>query len=96
MFSIKDPRETVTLTFDFSSAGELATSPSVSVRVVKGIDLSPSAILDGNPQVSGANVMQRVKGGKHGCLYEFEVFATVNGDRLLQEDVLPVQNCVPE
>jgi hypothetical protein len=92
VFSSKDPSEEITLTFDYSAAAGTVTSPSVTVRVVKGIDANANAMLSGSPQVSdGTKVLQKVIGGLRNCDYEFRCLATVNGDRPLIRDVLPVR-----
>ena len=93
MFSSKDPAEEITLTFDYTATGGTITNPSVTVKVVRGIDPNASAMISGSPQISDGNkVLQKVIGGLRDCDYEFRCFATVNGDRPLIHDVLPVRS----
>jgi hypothetical protein len=88
----KDPSEEITLTFDFSARGLQASSATVGVRLIEGIDSDPSTMLVGSPQYDGACVLQRVKGGVKGCKYKFMTYATVDSDRLLIEAMLTVGN----
>jgi hypothetical protein len=92
MFDSKDPAEEITLTFDYSARGQQVSSASITVRLVRGIDPNPSAILSGTPQYEGAYVLQKVKGGIRGCHYNIICVATVGNDKLLVESILPVNS----
>lgn len=61
MFSPKDPRETVLLTFDFSGVAATVSFPIVSIFLSSGADTNPADMLLGTPVVSDNNkVTQRV------------------------------------
>lgn len=96
MFDPKDPREEIVLTFDYAAAGADASNPittaSVTVRVVKGIDLTPNSILSGSSVLSddGDKILQKVIGGVRGCHYEFSCLATIDGSKILIQKTLPV------
>lgn len=92
MFDSKDPAEEITLTFDYSARGGQVSNASITVRLVKGIDSNPSAILSASPQCEGALVMQKVKGGIRGCHYNIICYADINNDRLMIESILPVNS----
>lgn len=92
MFDSKDPTEEITLTFDYSSRGQQASNASITVRLVRGIDPNPSAILSGGPQYEDACVLQKVVGGVRGCQYNIMCHAKVGNDTLLIESILPVNS----
>ena len=90
-FNVKDPSESVPLTFDMSpdlQSGEtLVASPTVTVSVVVGTDPSPGAIING---VAGfdstlTQVIQPVTGGLTGVTYQISVLcATSNPVKTLR------------
>ena len=97
-FNVKDPSESVLLTFNFGpdlpSGTILFGTPAVSVSVIQGTDPSPAAILNG---VAGfdsttTQVVVPVTGGVSGTFYEVAVTcATNNGNLTLTlAGVLPV------
>jgi hypothetical protein len=88
-WSTKDPGEEITAAFDFSKSG-VPSSPAVEIAVRIGADAAAGAMLSGAPLVSGGQVLQRIIGGVHGVEYEVRCFATVGGDRLLIDAILPV------
>lgn len=92
MFDPKDPEEEITITFDYSAAGDSVSDPDVSVRLIKGIDPNPSAILSGAPVISGAYVLQKVIGGISGCDYQLRCLADVENARPIIIKVLPVRS----
>lgn len=66
-FDPKTPDERRTLTFDFTddlpSGVTVDSVAAISVTAFRGIDVSPSSILYGSPDLSGAQVFQSVQGG---------------------------------
>lgn len=77
-FDPKDPAEIVPLTFDFSNLATGVSSPVITVtRAAGDADPSPTSMLVGSPQVSGALVVQKAGGGLDGR-YKFR--CEVNGD----------------
>lgn len=97
MFDTKHPLEEIVVTFDYSAAGEVVTSPVVTVRVLSGIDTNPNAILSGSPVVFEYNkVLQKVTGGINNCRYEFCCLASVNGSRPIIRAALEVSFCSAE
>lgn len=76
--SPKDPQEVITVTFDFSALAASVSSPTVTVsRVAGNADASPSSMLSGSPQVSGAQVLQKITGGINGTTYDLKCLATL-------------------
>ena len=64
--------EKVTASFDFTAllpSGVTISSPALSVSVHEGTDASPSAMLSGAAQVSGASVLQLLIGGVANVTY---------------------------
>jgi hypothetical protein len=93
-FPTKDPSESITVTFDFSAETTAVTAPTVTNSVMWSYttDPSPSAMLSGSAQVSGALVLQRVLGGVDLTNYGLRCQATAaNGDTLVVAGVLPVR-----
>lgn len=99
-FPTKDPAESLDLTFDFSTNLPAGVSLNgvivVTVSVLEGTDGSPSAIINGAPAVdaTGARVVQPVKGGYSGVLYEVKVQAstTLPSIILVLAGALPVRS----
>ncbi len=98
-FDIKDPTESVALTFNFLpdlATGEHLTGvPSVSVSVLTGSDNNPTATLNGQGGFDALSqqVVQPVTGGVDGCEYEYVVVATTSNPNktLALRGVLPVR-----
>lgn len=91
----KVPAAKVWLTFGFSKGmppGVTIQSVSMSVQLKQGVDASPSAVLDGAPQIlAGGRVMQRVQGGVIGASYRIRCAATLsNGAVIILAGVVPV------
>jgi prolyl-tRNA editing enzyme YbaK/EbsC (Cys-tRNA(Pro) deacylase) len=101
VFPHKDPGESITVTFDFSAETSSVSVPTVVVVVElpAQVDLNPSALVLGSPQVNPANpaqVFQRITGGLDGNDYGLRMTATAaNGDTLLCPARLPVRNATP-
>lgn len=97
-FDIKAPGERVLLVFDFSAnfAAVIGT-PSVTIAQLSGpVDPAPSSMLDGAPQISGAQVLQWCVGGLHGARYMIGCEAAdAGGWRLVEAAVLPVRSVMP-
>jgi hypothetical protein len=93
--TVKDPAEQIVVTFDYTLAldvGEtIQGTPTVSASATAGSDLSPSAILSGSPQVSGAKVLHTVIGGVDGSTYKLRCLATMtpSGRKLVLAGLLP-------
>jgi hypothetical protein len=100
LFPVKDPGESVVLTFNMASnlpTGVTLTGvPNITVNVLEGTDPSPSSILNGGSSLDSTltMVLQPVLGGLSGVLYE--VKATVNTTQstiiLVLAGALPVRN----
>ena len=89
-FDIKDPAESVQLTFNMQpglAATEiLSGTPTVSIVVIEGVDSNPTALLNGSPgfDATSTQVIQPVSGGTNGCEYQFVVTcATTNIKKIL-------------
>jgi hypothetical protein len=84
-FDVKDPAESVPLTFDFGldlASGEtLSGYASVAITVLSGTDPMPANLLAGQVvfDSTATKVIVPVQGGVNGCVYEFVVkCATTN------------------
>lgn len=94
MFDIKDPSETVVLTFDGTdglAGGEtLSAVQSVAVDVVQGVDANASAVvssgaintaaltINGNTIAVGCGVTAPASGGVSGCAYLIRITCTTS------------------
>jgi hypothetical protein len=92
IFSPKDPNESFPVSFDFSALLPSVTNATVTVSLLGGADPSPSSLLHGAPQVSGAAVRQRIKGGVHNCQYKIVCQATNGVDTFVQAAQLRVRS----
>jgi hypothetical protein len=77
-----DPEEIKVLVFDFD--GELEESEAIAVAAVasttaSGADASPELVLVGTPQVSGRQVLQRIKGRVETATYKLRARAVGDG-----------------
>lgn len=101
-FDAKDPGEDdIVLTFDFSQGllgvgQSLIGTPTVSVRVVRGVDPNPNAILAGGNTIDSTGMLFQVPviGGLDGVDYDVVVRAhTTNPSKPWQVlgGVLPVR-----
>lgn len=97
-FDVKDPAESIPLTFDFSpglASGETLTTSSVAVATYSGSDQNPGALLNGAPALDATStkVVQPVTGGTNNNDYEFTVTAqTTNAAKALTiRAILPVR-----
>lgn len=99
-FDTKDPTEKVTLTFDFTndlpSGVTLSGSPTVAVTLTRGVDPSPTNILNGAASLDGTSkmVIVPVQGGVDGCEYDVSVQCNTTNALLKFEldAVLPVRS----
>lgn len=97
----KDPSETVTVMFDFSSETNAVTSPVTTVVIEQPSvnDSTPGAMVSGPATVSGTNpaqVFQRITGGANSNVYGLRCTATAsNGDTLVCAARLPVRTATP-
>lgn len=95
---VKDPEETVILTFDFIKAldsAETIQSAVTTALVHSGTDPSPGAIISGAASFSNQDgkVMQAVTGGVVGVTYAVRCKATTSsGKVLVLAALLPVKN----
>jgi|HubBroStandDraft_5_1064220.scaffolds.fasta_scaffold80415_2 hypothetical protein len=99
-FPVKDPGESVDLTFNMASnlptSVVLNGSITVVVSVLEGVDPNPSAILNGSAGLDSTltQVVQPVTQGVSGVLYEVKVTAatTLPTIVLVLAGALPVRN----
>jgi hypothetical protein len=81
LFPVKDPGESVVLTFNMASnlptGVTLTGTPTVVATVLEGTDPSPSSILNGAASLDSTSTMvnQPVTGGLSGVLYELKATA---------------------
>lgn len=90
--SPKDPAESVVVQFDFAT--ELAAIGSAVTTIAVhsgGTDPGVATMLDGAPQISGASVLQRVRGGLHGLSYTLRCVATSGATVLVRAGVMAVR-----
>lgn len=94
---VKQPGESVTVMFDFSSETASVTNPVVtsSLGLPAVADPTPGAMVSGLASVAQGNaaqVLQRIGGGLAGNDYDLICTATAaNGDTLICPAVLPVR-----
>ena len=89
----KDPAEKVVVTFDFSALATTVSTPVVSAESAGGTnDPTPSAILSGSPNVSGAQVLQLVVGGVPGADYKLKCQVDDGAERFVVADTLQVRS----
>lgn len=80
-----DVDEVDLLPFDFSKslvAGETIVSAAISCTVHAGTDASPALLLDGAPQIVGAQVVQKVNGRNSETTYHLRCTATLSSGRV--------------
>lgn len=75
----KDTGEKYAIEFQYTGVLSAITSASVTAQLLAGTDATPDDLLDGDPQISGASVFQRVKAGVSGCTYKLRCTATDAG-----------------
>ena len=75
----KDHAERYAIEFQYSATMSAITSATVTVQLLAGTDATPDDLLDGDPQISGTIVYQRVKAGVSGCTYKLRCTATDSG-----------------
>lgn len=97
VFSNKLPEEAVVLTFNFSpdlGSLTLTGTPTITVSVAQGSDPTPSAILNGTPQMDSTQTqwLVPVKAGIGGVSYLIAVLTnTTQTDTILElQAILPV------
>lgn len=99
-FNVKDPAESVMLTFnlapDLTSGEVLSGTPTVTVSVVQGVDTNPQAIVTGLAGFDStqSQVVVPVSGGLSGVFYELQVTCATSNfqKRLSLAGVLPVRS----
>lgn len=93
-FSDKKTGERIRLGVDFIrllAPLETISTASVAVSVLRGEDLTPSAILDGTATIDGTTVLQVVDGGVAGVYYTLEFTANTSlGHVLIERATLEV------
>lgn len=94
MLSTKDPRETITITFDFSAVAKIISIATVTVSVHLGTDANPSDILEDTPQIANNNkVLQQFKNGLNEVNYLLTVSAiSETGEQFIHTDILRVRS----
>lgn len=92
-FSSKDPAEILVLAFNFEKITSAPLTPVVTIARHAGeADPTPSAVLSGSPQISGAKVLQRVIGGIDGTDYVLTAQIDIaDTSRFRLSGVLPVR-----
>lgn len=75
-FEPKDPAEEYAVEFGFGAVLASITSATCTVTLMSGTDQDFASLLDGDPQVTGTSVYQRVHGGVGGCTYKLRCEAT--------------------
>lgn len=72
-FSPKDPSEAIFYGVDFAAlldTVETISSATISIRVTKGTDATPTAMLSGGAVIDGTAVRQKIIGGVVGAVYQ--------------------------
>ena len=80
-FTYKITSENGLFTFNYSQVldpAETISSATCTAITMNGTDTNPSAILSGNPIISGANVSQRIINGVDENTYRLEMVATTS------------------
>ena len=92
MLPIKDPAETVPVSFDFSDEAASVSASSVAIAVTAGTDAAVASMPQGAATIDGAVVTQLVKLGVDGCSYSLRCLASgPSGEVLLRAAILPVR-----
>lgn len=94
MLPDKDPREIVTVTFDFSAETTELAAPVITCTRTGGVtDDHPEFLLSGSAQISGPTVKQRVVGGVAGADYNIQCQVDFpDGRRYVLADTLQVRS----
>lgn len=94
MLSTKDPRETITITFDFSAVAKIISEATITVSVYSGTDENPTSILEDTPQILNNNkVLQQFKNGINEVNYLLTVSAlSETGEQFIHTDILRVRS----
>ena len=91
---ILDPKrvaESISPSFDFTAkcvAGDVLSSPMVSVSVWSGLDLNPSAVYGASAPITGLVVNPRLLAGVAGVIYLVRVVVTASLSGILELDGL--------
>ena len=92
MLDAKDPSETVTVTFDYSSRFAQVDSATITVELVSGTDPNPEAIISGSPVIQKSYVYQNFTAGVNGCTYRLKCLALMpDGQQILIVTQIPVK-----
>lgn len=86
----KDPAEKFAASFDFSSEMTTITGATITVQTLRGTDIAPEDVLDGDAQIGGATVFQRVKSGVNKATYKLRCEATDGTEKWVITQALPV------
>jgi hypothetical protein len=86
----KDPEEIVTASFPFATelAGAAVQGAVITVVVADGVDPAPVGLLSGASQVSGSDVLQKLKDGVAGVRYKVRCLATLSDGRKLMRSLV--------
>ena len=82
----KQPGETVSVSFDFTSrlaVGETISTKVVTAAVYSGTDATPSALISGSASASGAIVSQSLTAGVIGVTYALLCTITTSASQTL-------------
>lgn len=88
----KDPAEKFAVEFQFSKVLDSITTATCTVQLLAGVDATPTALLDGDVQVSETSVYQRVKAGVAGCTYKLKCEATDGTETYVMSASIGVAN----
>lgn len=89
--SPKTPAEIVPITFDFSEVIDAVTSViALTLTVKSGTDASAALMLDGAAQVQGALVLQLLKNGVSGNVYELNCLVASGAERYEVTGQIPI------
>ena len=90
----KTINEKITYTVSFTDllpdSNTTILSANVSAETKIGspvLDANSAAILIGEPQIQGNNVLQQIEGGLVGCTYIVRFIATLSSDEVLEDDI---------
>jgi hypothetical protein len=91
--SIKDPKESITVTFNFSKIPNEISNPVIEILEF-GTSLSVPGMIVGSPQVSEQKVTQLITGGESGKKYNVRctVDVVTTGERFVAKGILPVKS----
>lgn len=88
----KHPGARFAVAFRFGRLLDAVDSASLTIEAVSGTDADPGDVFDGAPQITGADVYQRVRDGVSGVNYLITCTAIRGDDRHVLQALLPVRS----